>query len=1237
MSYDQFKMLSLRSAGPDGVAHQALAPDGAPVEMRILSGARADPGRWLALGRRLRLAALLDHPAALPIRELGLDQDPPYLVVDRSTEETLANKYGNRLPASLPESVALGRQLAEALAAAHHLGLAHGRLCPSEVFFSSESTISLDFTGALTGTTASKTHYAEIDGACQAPEPPGADALEPARDQFALGVIFLWLAQGEIYRPGRKQPPGPGTTPQSATTVTPILETLAYELVRAEPSERPGSAGIAARLRQHELSAALSPDSPGRPTLADPRPAISQPTLILPPVSPALVATNILEQIPGEADTVQMADGIVERGKLGRYAIQRKLGQGGMGSVYEATDPIDGRAVAIKVLRQDWSERPAALLRFQKEARLLAEVNNPFIANLLEVNVDEGIHFIALELVRGVTLEHYLQERRQLDEAFSLRIMADVARALVDAHERGIVHRDVKPDNVMLIDYDDEPEPDFVSKTLTQLTAPAPETPTEPRVKLMDFGLARHVVESESLNVTQAGAILGTPLYMAPEQCAGEGKIDPRTDVYAMGATLFHLLAGRPPFVGDSPIAVISAHVNDPPPVLKSLVASASDQVSQVVEKCLAKSPDDRYANAGQLLDDLERIRRGEPTSIGVHPRLPDCDPDKVVQYDWTWQLDASPQQLWPYIANTDRLNKAAGLPTVGYTTEVADDGVRLHGQLRKAGLTVSWREYPFEWVEGRRMGVLREFSQGPFKWLVNIFELTPRPQGGTTLMHKVRVEPNGLVGRTAAALEIGLKGRKAVDRIYRRMDAAVLGRLGDPGLVDPFEPPAQLPKDRRRRLDLLLDRLVHHGVEPDVAQSLGEYVAEAPAQEIARIRPLALARRLGLPEDQVVAGCLQGAREGLFVLFWDILCPLCRIASDGKDSLRLVQDHGHCAVCNLDFEIDFANSVELIFRAHPEIRTAELKRYCAGGPAHSPHVVAQVRLAPGERMAVALELSDGLYRLRGPQLPFQIDVRVDPGASASRWEVKLAAKPDPDLSPHFKTGRQVLELVNDHTCELVVRLERTLARDDALTAAKASALALFRQLFPDEILSPGQLVSVADVTLLVTAVDLAHRLYDELGDARAFAVLHEHFRLLGAQIKSAGGALVKTHGEGAIAAFPDPVTALRAALTLQGCLKQTPATSNLVLRAGIHRGPARAATLNDQLDYFGSVVHLAVRLPDFAPAGDLLLTQTVAADPRVAGLLNERGIKSETLRLHIPGWPGAMVERLTLPTTNPA
>src|SRR5262249_36209544 len=157
----------------------------------------------------------------------------------------------------------------------------------------------------------------------------------------------------------------------------------------------------------------------------------------------------------------------------------------------------------------------------------------------------------------------------------------------------------------------------------------------------------------------------------------------------------------------------------------------------------------------------------------------------------------------------------------------------------------------------------------------------------------------------------------------------------------------------------------------------------------------------------------------------------------------------------------------------------------------------------------------------------------------------------------------------NDTGQELVARVERAVARDDALTAARASSLALFRDLFPGEVLSPGQLVSVANVTLLVTELDQAGRLYEELGDARAFARIHEHFRLLEERIRKEGGALVKTVGEGVVAAFPEPATAVRVGLDLLALLNGGSDTRDLRPRAAVHRGAAMVATLNDHLDYF--------------------------------------------------------------------
>src|SRR5262249_2857786 len=159
---------------------------------------------------------------------------------------------------------------------------------------------------------------------------------------------------------------------------------------------------------------------------------------------------------------------------------------------------------------------------------------------------------------------------------------------------------------------------------------------------------------------------------------------------------------------------------------------------------------------------------------------------------------------------------------------------------------------------------------------------------------------------------------------------------------------------------------------------------------------------------------------------------------------------------------------------------------------------------------------------------------------------------------------RQQVALTNDQPQELLVRVERTASRSDALTAARASALALFRELFPGEVLSPGQLVSVANVTLLVTDLDGASDLYEEVGDGPAFSRIHECFRLLGERVRQEGGAVVKTVGEGLVAVFNEPAAAVRAALDLPAVLRREEATRGLRLRVAVHRGPALAATLNE-------------------------------------------------------------------------
>ena len=186
--------------------------------------------------------------------------------------------------------------------------------------------------------------------------------------------------------------------------------------------------------------------------------------------------------------------------------------------------------------------------------------------------------------------------------------------------------------------------------------------------------------------------------------------------------------------------------------------------------------------------------------------------------------------------------------------------------------------------------------------------------------------------------------------------------------------------------------------------------------------------------------------------------------------------------------------------------------------------------------------------------------------------------------------------------------------RDDALTASRAASLALFRQLFPGEVLSPGQLAAVSTVTLMAVQLDPAQadRLYQELGDSRAFNVIHELFRLLDEAVRDAGGAVVKTVGEGLLAAFEDPASAVGLGLQLEGHLRKSELTRNLRLRIGIHRGTALAANINDHLDYFGTTARQVLKLSSQIQDGELALSPSVASDPEVAALLEARGIEPE-------------------------
>lgn len=888
---------------------------------------------------------------------------------------------------------------------------------------------------------------------------------------------------------------------------------------------------------------------------------------------------------------------------LGHYRIEEKIGEGGMGAVYRATDTTDDTVVAIKVLSR-WKLKPNSLDRFRKEARLLAAVRNPYVANLIAVNEEGDFTYIVLEFIDGQDLKHALKTSGPLDQRRALSIASDVARALVDAHQQGIVHRDIKPDNILILK-------DSLS------------------IKLTDFGIARHIDQTESLAVTQAGAILGTPIYMSPEQCRAVADVSTQTDIYSLGVTLYEMVAGRPPFLSDDPMELATMHCFEAPRPPADFNPLISDDVSEIILKCLAKRPEDRYADASHLLRELDRCLRGESSAIELHPLVPASDHESVFDSQFEWILQSPPESLWQYVANTERLNRAIGLPAVDYENRFDSEG-RLHrfGSFKLGLIKIRWEEHPFEWVEGKRMGVLRQFDSGPFKWFLSTVELERLPDNRTQLRHRIRVEPRNWIGKLMVRREIDVKARASLMKVYHRIDEALQHHARSGEWIDAFEEPQKLKVASDRRLQQRLDRLSLHGISPDLVSKLGDFIASGPAQEVAKIHPLALAKRLGVDEWPMVDACLAAASERVLNLGWDILCPTCRVAADWQPTLKDIQSHAHCEACNIDFSTELSDALELVFRAHDEIRITKVGKYCIGGPGHSPHVVAQVRLAADERIELELALQVGQYVIRGPRLPSSVAVRVQSIGASSHTELVFS----PDLSCHsaagivLRSGKQVVAMTNQYQDEQLVRIERMVPRQDVITAAQACCLPMFRALFPGERMSNDRTIHAKHVTLLVTEIASAAEIYNRCNDVEALQVVRAHHRFLEDQIRQYRGAVIKVVGDGIVAAFNDMLDAVDAAWGLQTSLPPSDSPWPLELNVGVHAGTAIVTTTHDRLDYFGAVARVAAELPGFAK-GEVVLTDTVFSDPLVALRLKTLGSVGRVRTVNLAGKNGQTIQ----------
>jgi len=309
-----------------------------------------------------------------------------------------------------------------------------------------------------------------------------------------------------------------------------------------------------------------------------------------------------------------------------RYEIAGVLGQGGMAKVFKGTDRVLGRTVAVKVLAPHFADDEGFVARFRREAQAAAALNHPNIVGVFDTGSQNGVHFIVMEYVEGRTLRDVIRADAPLLPERAIEITDAVARALSAAHEAGLVHRDIKPGNIMLT--------------------------RGGEVKVMDFGIARTTTGD---TLTQTAAILGTALYLSPEQAQGQ-QVDARSDIYSLGCVFYEMLTAHSPFEGDSPVAIAYRHVRETPRLPSELNPDVPPELDAVVMKMLAKNPENRYQSAPELREDLERVRQGAPTL--ATPLLPGSATEVVGRPGegtavLTGAPEGPPEQrrgIWPWV-----------------------------------------------------------------------------------------------------------------------------------------------------------------------------------------------------------------------------------------------------------------------------------------------------------------------------------------------------------------------------------------------------------------------------------------------------------------------------------------------------------------------------------------------------------------------------------------------------------
>jgi class 3 adenylate cyclase len=565
--------------------------------------------------------------------------------------------------------------------------------------------------------------------------------------------------------------------------------------------------------------------------------------------------------------------------------------------------------------------------------------------------------------------------------------------------------------------------------------------------------------------------------------------------------------------------------------------------------------------------------------------------------FDWYWDLESSPQAIWPLASDTNRFNRDTGQPEIEMLDNVR--GVK-HVRMKLPVIRVEWEEEPFEWTYPYSFGILRTYSQGPIDEMRVQVNFDPRPEGGTRVRYQTWMKTGHVLARLAIPFVIGVIARQRFEKAFHLYDRIANKRSS----VIEIARPRGLSSGGRARFKSLSETIIRQGTDRSLVACLESFLDHADDISVQHIRPYALADHWEVNRRAVLEMFLRATRAGILDMSWDLLCPSCRGTTEGHTNLGDVRGNSHCHTCQIDFTVNFDHNIEVVFKPNASVRAVDFEAaFCVGSPQLQPHIVMSQTIAALRSLPVALRLEPGRYTLRASNVAGSISVLAE-AEGLSQTDIRVTSFGWP-LEPQLVSLHPALHLVNATETDQTFQLERTAWSDQASTAADVTALQVFRDLFASEVIRPGEEISIGSVTLMFTDLRDSTRLYRRIGDAPAFGRVREHFEVLEQAIASEGGAIVKTMGDAVMATFRHPIAALHAVWKAQTKIAEY-GEPMLWLKVGLHKGPCIVVNLNDRLDYFGSTVNIAARLPAFSQGGELIFSEEINDDPEVQQFLAE-------------------------------